>query len=171
MATRRSEQRTPTASATRRGGRSKPGVLVLSGPNLNRLGLREPEIYGAKTLEVVHQELDTLARELGLRVDCRQSNHEGTLVDWIWEAVDAGYVGILINPGALTHTSYSLYDALRGAGIPAIEVHISNPDAREEFRRESRVAPAVLGRVAGFGTESYLLALRGLAARVGGAPG
>jgi 3-dehydroquinate dehydratase-2 len=138
----------------------------LSGPNLDRLGRREPEIYGAKTLDEVHDELGLLARSLGLRVDCRQSNHEGTLVDWIWEGVDAGCAGILINPGALTHTSYSLYDALRGAGIPSVEVHISNPDGREDFRRESRVAPVVMGRVAGFGTESYLLALRGLAGQL-----
>ncbi len=141
-------------------------MLVLSGPNLNRLGRREPEIYGAKTLEDVHEELGLLARDLGLSVDCRQSNHEGTLVDWIWEGVDAGYVGILINPGALTHTSYCLYDALRGANLPSVEVHISNPDSREDFRHESRVAPVVVARVAGFGSDSYLLALRGLAAQL-----
>jgi len=143
-----------------------PCVLVLSGPNLSRLGRREPGVYGKKTLDEVHDELGALARQLGVRVDCRQSNHEGALVDWIWEGVDAGHAGILINPGALTHTSYALYDALRGAGIPSVEVHISNPDAREEFRRESRVAPVVMARVAGFGTDSYLLALRGLVAQL-----
>jgi 3-dehydroquinate dehydratase-2 len=156
--------------AARRSSRTqrarRPRVLVLSGPNLDRLGKREPEIYGSKTIDAVHAELGDLAVELGVTVDCRQSNHEGALIDWIGEAVDAGYAGILINPGALTHTSYALYDALRGAGIPSVEVHISNPDARESFRRESRVAPAVMGRVAGFGTESYGLALRGLVARL-----
>lgn len=141
----------------------RPVVMVLSGPNLDRLGRREPEIYGSETLASVHEGLARLGGELGLDVDCRQSAHEGVLVDWIWEGVDAGIAGLLINPGALTHTSYALYDALRGAGVPAVEVHVSNPDAREPFRHESRIAPAVMGRVAGFGAASYLLALRGLA--------
>ena len=144
-----------------------PRILVLSGPNLDRLGRREPQIYGSCTLEQVHANLNDLASKLGVEVDCRQSNHEGFLIDWIGNAVDEGCVGILINPGALTHTSYALYDALRGAGVPSVEVHISNPDAREPFRRESRVAPAVLGRVAGFGTNSYSLALRALAEHLG----
>ena len=137
-------------------------MLVLSGPNLDRLGTREPEIYGAETLADIHAALGTLGAELGVDVDCRQSNHEGFLIDWIGAAGDDGFVGLLINPGALTHTSYALYDALRGSSLPAVEVHLSNPDARESFRRISRVAPAVVGRVAGFGARSYLLALRGL---------
>ncbi len=137
-------------------------ILVLSGPNLHRLGRREPHIYGHETLDDLHARIVSGAGELGARADCRQSNHEGQLIDWIGSAKDDGFAGILINPGALTHTSYALYDALRGAELPAVEVHISNPDAREEFRRVSLTAPACVARVAGFGTESYLLALRGL---------
>ena len=164
MAVRRSSKPSARKGARRPSiQREMPRVLVLSGPNLQRLGRREPEIYGAKTLAEVHSELAALAAELGLQVVCRQSNHEGDLIDWIWESVDEGYAGVLINPGALTHTSYALHDALRGAGLPTVEVHISNPDAREAFRKESRVAPVVTARVAGFGTGSYLLALRGLA--------
>ena len=141
-------------------------ILVLSGPNLDRLGRREPEIYGAVTLEELHARITALARELGAEALCRQSNHEGQLIDWINAAQDDGSAGILINPGALTHTSYALYDSLKGAGVPAVEVHLTNPDAREEFRRRSRVAPACVGRVAGFGVDSYLLALRALLTRV-----
>jgi 3-dehydroquinate dehydratase-2 len=137
-------------------------ILVLSGPNLNRLGRREPHIYGHETLDDLHARIASSAGELGASASCRQSNHEGQLIDWIGAAKDDGFSGILINPGALTHTSYALYDALRGAELPAVEVHISNPDAREEFRRVSLTAPACIARVAGFGAESYLLALRGL---------
>ena len=140
--------------------------MVLSGPNLDRLGRREPSIYGKQTLEQIHLRLGELATAADAEVDCRQSNHEGALIDWIGQACDEGYAGILINPGALTHTSYALYDALRGAGLPAIEVHLSNPDARERFRRRSRIAPACVGRVAGFGPDSYFLALEGLLARL-----
>ncbi len=141
---------------------AKPRVLVLSGPNLHRLGKREPHIYGSRTLADIHDMLARRAGDRGAEVDCRQSNHEGFLIDWIGAASDEGFVGILINPGAYTHTSYALYDAIRGAGLPVVEVHISNPDAREEFRRDSKVAPACLGRVAGFGARSYTLALDGL---------
>jgi len=137
-------------------------VLVLSGPNLDRLGRREPGIYGTATLADIHARLEQVARERGAAVDCRQSNHEGSLIDWIGEAADGGYAGLLINPGALTHTSYALYDAVRGSGLVAIEVHLSNPDAREPFRRRSKIAGACAGRVAGFGAESYLLAFDGL---------
>lgn len=137
-------------------------VLVLSGPNLDRLGRREPSIYGTDTLDDIHRRLEVEGKALGVIVDCRQSNHEGDLIDWIGQAADGGLDGILINPGALTHTSYALYDAIRAALRPTIEVHLSNPDAREEFRHKSCVAPACLGRVAGFGAGSYLLALRGL---------
>lgn len=145
---------------------SKKRVLVLSGPNLDRLGRREPEVYGRQTLAQIHERLAELARERGVAVDCRQSNHEGTIIDWIGSAADDGFAGLLINPGAYTHTSYAIYDALRGAGLPAVEVHLSNPDAREEFRRTSLVAPACVGRVAGFGGASYLLALEGLLGRL-----
>lgn len=140
--------------------------MVLSGPNLDRLGKREPRIYGSTGLREIHAELAEIAAEHGADVDCRQSNHEGDLVTWIGEAADREFVGILINPGALTHTSYAIYDAIKGAGLPTVEVHLSNPDARESFRRESRVAPACLGRVAGFGAGSYALALQGLLARL-----
>lgn len=137
-------------------------ILILSGPNLHRLGKREPSIYGSTTLEQVHQQLTETAETQGVQLDCRQSNHEGVLVEWIGEAHEAGFSGIVFNPGAYTHTSYALYDAIRGAELPVVEVHISNPDAREPFRSESKVAPACLGRVAGFGVSSYkwgLLAL------------
>jgi 3-dehydroquinate dehydratase-2 len=137
-------------------------VLVLSGPNLDRLGRREPSIYGSLTLPEIHVGLVEMGAQRGARVDCRQSNYEGDLVSWIGEAADGGVAGLLINPGALTHTSYSLYDALKGAELPAVEVHLSNPDAREPFRHRSCVAPACLGRVAGFGARSYSLALTAL---------
>ncbi|WP_394838306.1 3-dehydroquinate dehydratase [Pendulispora rubella] len=136
-------------------------ILTISGPNLQLLGTREPEIYGTETLADIHARLDTRARELGCTFVGRQTNHEGEIVTWIGEA-PGHFDGILLNPGAYTHTSIAIYDALRATGIPCVEVHLSNPDARESFRRRSRVAPACLGRVAGFGGESYLLALAGL---------
>jgi 3-dehydroquinate dehydratase II len=144
-------------------------VLVISGPNLGRLGKRQPAVYGTVSLDEIHRELERRAGGSGAAVDCRQSNHEGDLIDWIGEAADAGYAGIVVNPGALTHTSYALYDALLGAELPAVEVHLSNPDAREPFRRRSRIAPACIGRVAGFGADSYFLALSGLLAHLGDA--
>lgn len=137
-------------------------IMVLSGPNLDRLGRREPSIYGTATLDDIHRRLEAVAQERSGIVDCRQSNHEGDLLDWIGKAADGTSDGILINPGALTHTSYALYDAVRSALIPTIEVHLSNPYAREEFRRKSLIAPACLGKVAGFGAMSYQLALLGL---------
>jgi 3-dehydroquinate dehydratase-2 len=141
-------------------------VLVLSGPNLDRLGKREPDIYGKTTLAEIHDLLQVAGSERKVVVECRQSNHEGALIDWIGAAGDDGFSGILLNPGALTHSSYALYDALKGSGLPTIEVHISNPDAREEFRKSSLVAPACVGRVAGFGAASYTLALTGLLDRL-----
>jgi 3-dehydroquinate dehydratase-2 len=138
-----------------------PKVLVLSGPNLDRLGRREPEIYGRTTLAEIHSGLEEYALGRGAKVECRQSNHEGILIDWIGSAADDGFSAILINPGALTHTSYALHDAVKGSSLPTLEVHLSNPDARESFRRRSRVAPACLGRIAGFGADSYRLALDG----------
>jgi 3-dehydroquinate dehydratase-2 len=137
-------------------------LLVINGPNLGRLGKREPEIYGSTTLEQLVIQLKKTGLAHGVDLVGRQSNHEGDLVTWVGEAEDEGFHGILINPGALTHTSYALYDALRGSALPAVEVHISNPDAREAFRRESRIAPAVLGRIAGFGIQSYQLAMLGI---------
>lgn len=141
-------------------------VLVLSGPNLDRLGKREPEIYGTATLAEIHDALKVAGTSRKAVVECRQSNHEGYLIDWIGAASDEGFSGILINPGALTHSSFALYDALKGSGLPAIEVHLSNPDAREAFRKTSLVAPACVGRVAGFGAASYMLALSGLLDRL-----
>ncbi len=143
-------------------------ILVLSGPNLHRLGKREPEIYGHTTLEQIHEQLAHAAAELGAEVVCRQSNTEGTLVDWLGDAADEGFVGVVFNPGAYTHTSYALYDAIKGSGLPVVEVHLSNPDAREEFRRESKLAPACVGRIAGFGAASYRLGLVGLVERLRG---
>jgi len=141
-------------------------VLVLSGPNLDRLGKREPEIYGKTTLAEVHDQLAKAAATRGALVDCRQSNYEGELIDWIGAAGDDGFAGILLNPGALTHSSYALYDAIKGSSLPTVEVHLSNPESREEFRKTSLVAPACVGKVAGFGARSYLLALTGLLDRL-----
>jgi len=143
-------------------------VLVLSGPNLDRLGKRQPEIYGKATLTEIHEQIAAAAALRKAVVDCRQSNHEGALIDWIGTAADDGFSGLLLNAGALTHTSYALYDALKGSSLPAIEVHLSNPEAREEFRKTSLVAPACVGKVAGFGGASYTLALTGLLDRLQG---
>jgi 3-dehydroquinate dehydratase-2 len=142
-------------------------ILVLSGPNLDRLGKREPEVYGTTTLAQLHARVTAAAKELGVEVVCRQSNHEGVLIDWINAAADEGFAGLVLNPGALAHTSIALHDSLKGSGLPAVEVHVSNPDARESFRRRSRTAPACLGHVAGFGPESYVLGLRGIVAHLG----
>jgi 3-dehydroquinate dehydratase-2 len=141
-------------------------LLCISGPNLQLLGTREPEVYGKETLAQIHARLARRAREIGVGIVARQSNHEGTLVDWIGEAQRKGFSGILLNPGAYGHTSIAILDALRASGLPCVEVHLSNPDAREPFRRRSMVARACVGRVAGFGGESYVLALEGLARRL-----
>lgn len=137
-------------------------LLVVSGPNLQRLGLREPEIYGRTTLPELYESLIREALDLGVQVTCVQSNSEGELVTWIGEAGADGFAGVLFNPGAYTHSSFALYDAIRASGVPVVEVHISNPEAREAFRHTSVVAPACLGKVAGFGVRSYSIALRGL---------
>jgi 3-dehydroquinate dehydratase-2 len=136
-------------------------VLVLSGPNLQLLGTREPEIYGKETLADIHRRLVARGKELGVRVTARQSNHEGQLCDWIGDARGA-FDGILLNGAAYTHTSLALFDALKAVAVPCIEVHISNPEAREAYRQASRIAPACVGKVSGFGSDSYLLALEGL---------
>ena len=138
-------------------------VFVLNGPNLNLLGLREPGIYGSDTLDDIAARLDDRARELGLAVDLRQSNHEGHLVDWLHEANATGALAVLLNAAALTHTSVALYDAVRAIRTPVIEVHISNPAAREPFRHHSYISPAARGIVSGFGTLGYLLALEAAA--------
>ncbi|MGO8996331.1 MAG: type II 3-dehydroquinate dehydratase [Polyangiaceae bacterium] len=140
-----------------------PRILCLSGPNLQLLGSREPDIYGKETLVHVHERLGARARDLGVTIDCRQTNHEGTLCDWIAEARE-GFEAILLNAGAYTHTSIALHDAIKAVAVPCVEVHVSNPDAREAFRHVSRIAPACVARVAGFGGDSYLLALDGIVA-------
>ena len=142
-------------------------ILVVSGPNLDRLGKREPAIYGTTTLAEIHHALDEAARSRGAGVECRQSNHEGDLVGWLNRAGEDGFAGVLLNPGAYTHTSIALFDAIKCGAVPTVEVHLSNPDAREPFRRRSRVAPACLARVAGFGARSYLIALHGLLDHLG----
>lgn len=139
-------------------------VYVLNGPNLNLLGLREPEIYGHDTLDDIAGMLEDRARELGLTIEMRQSNHEGHLVDWLHEAQAEGAKAVLLNAAALTHTSLALYDAIRSIRTPVIEVHISNPAAREEYRHRSYVGMAARGSIAGFGAKGYLLALEAAAA-------
>ena len=139
-------------------------VYVLNGPNLNRLGKREPGIYGSQTLDDVGAMLVERGATLDCTIDMRQSNHEGHLIDWLHEAEDEGAHAVLINPGAYTHTSIALHDAIRSIKVPVIEVHLSNPHAREEFRHTSWVGMAAKATVAGFGAKSYLLALEGAAA-------
>jgi 3-dehydroquinate dehydratase-2 len=140
-------------------------ILCISGPNLNLLGKREPAIYGHETLAEIHKRLEARARSLRVAIDARQTNHEGVIVDWIGNATDEGEdgcAGLLLNAGAYTHTSMAIYDALRATSIPCVEVHLSNPDAREVYRRRSYIARTCIGRVAGFGGDSYELALEGL---------
>jgi 3-dehydroquinate dehydratase-2 len=138
-------------------------IYVLNGPNLNLLGLREPEIYGSDTLDDIAGRLEDRAKELGLTIDMRQSNHEGHLIDWLHEAQARGVKAVLLNAGAFTHTSLALYDAIRSIKTPVIEVHISNPAAREEYRHHSYVGMAAKGTIAGFGALSYMLALEAAA--------
>ncbi|MBI2209258.1 MAG: type II 3-dehydroquinate dehydratase [Deltaproteobacteria bacterium] len=137
----------------------KRRVLVLHGPNLNLLGKRQPEIYGRLTLEQINRKIRSLANELGVEVEIRQSNSEGELVSWIQEAPKQ-FGALVINAAAYTHSSVALRDALTAVGIPAVEVHISNIHRREEFRKRSLIAEAVVGQIAGFGVNSYLLGLR-----------
>jgi 3-dehydroquinate dehydratase-2 len=142
-------------------------IYVLNGPNLNLLGTREPETYGHVTLSDVEQLCGETAQSYGLRADCRQSNREGELIDFIHEAQARKVVGIIINAGGYSHTSIALHDALVAVKIPAVEVHVSNIRARENFRHHSFTAKAAFASLCGFGIDGYRLAISGLAAKIG----
>ncbi len=138
-------------------------ILVLHGPNLNLLGLREPEVYGSLTLEEIDRRLVEVGREMGLEVRALQFNGEGDLIDALHQARDWAR-GVIFNPGGYTHTSVALRDAVASIGLPVVEVHLSNVHAREEFRRQSMIAPVCVGSIVGFGWRSYWLGLHSLAA-------
>jgi 3-dehydroquinate dehydratase-2 len=139
-------------------------VLVLHGPNLNLLGRREPAVYGRQSLADVDALVRAHGRARGVTVECRQSNHEGQLVDWLQAAAGERFGGVVINPGAFTHGSLAIRDAIAAIPIPVVEVHLSNVHAREEFRRHSVIAAVARGQIAGFGPQSYLLGLDALLA-------
>ncbi len=140
-------------------------ILVLHGPNLNLLGARETDVYGTVTLDTINRDLESLARELGVSVTIHQSNGEGELVEWIQKA-RGRYDALVINPGAYTHTSIALRDAVAGIGIPTVEVHLSNVYRREEFRQHSYIAGVAVGQISGFGADSYTLGLRAAVAHL-----
>ncbi len=142
--------------------KKKNTILVLNGPNLNLLGKRQPEIYGRLSLDEINRMIRSLAKELGVTVEIRQSNSEGDLVNWIQEA-PGRFGAIVINPAAYTHSSLALRDAITAAGVPTVEIHISNIYKREEFRHHSYIAGAAVGQISGFGVQSYLLGLRAAA--------
>ncbi len=133
--------------------------MVLNGPNLNLLGTREPEVYGATTLDDIAEALTEQGDRLGLIVDLRQSNHEGHLIDWLHEAGATNVTAVILNAGAYTHTSVALRDAIKSIRVPVIEVHLSNPAARESFRHHSHISPVAAGVIQGFGALGYSLAL------------
>lgn len=137
----------------------KPTIYVLNGPNLNLLGTREPEIYGHETLDDIAGALDDQARALGLEIDLRQSNHEGHLIDWLHEANSVGAKAVLLNAAGYTHTSIAILDAIKAIKVPVIEVHLSDPHAREAFRHLSYVGMGAVACFAGHGAKSYTLAL------------
>ncbi|MGO3742099.1 type II 3-dehydroquinate dehydratase [Kerstersia sp.] len=141
-------------------------ILVINGPNLNLLGTREPAVYGHETLADVERLCQEEGAKFGMEVECRQSNHEGVLVDWIQEAgreMAAGRcIGVVMNPGAYTHTSVALHDAIKGAAVRLIELHISNVHAREPFRQHSYISPAARGIIVGMGVDGYALAIQAL---------
>jgi 3-dehydroquinate dehydratase-2 len=134
-------------------------ILVINGPNLNRLGKREPGIYGSKTLENLQSELKKMGAEFAIQVELKQSNSEGEIIDWIHDSADV-FEGIILNAGAYTHYSYAIRDAIASVDVPVIEVHLSNIHAREEFRKESVIAPETIGQISGLGFDSYKLALQ-----------
>lgn len=138
-------------------------ALVIHGPNLNLLGTREPEIYGYDTLESINASLAKLGGELGVEIEAVQSNHEGGIIDALHRA-RAEFDGVIINPGAYTHYSYAIRDAVAALGKPCVEIHLSNVHAREEFRSRSVIAPVCKGQITGFGAQGYLLALRAISA-------
>lgn len=142
-------------------------TLVINGPNLNRLGLREPDIYGSKTLTDLEKDLFALGEIEQIDITCFQSNHEGDIIDAIHEA-EGQYDGIVLNPGAFTHYSYAIRDAIASVTLPVVEVHISNVHAREEFRHTSITAPVTVGQIIGLGFKGYELALLALKDRIGG---
>lgn len=133
-------------------------ILIIHGPNLNLLGTRETGIYGLKSIDEINNSLNSLAKELGVEITVKQSNHEGEIVDMIQKSKD--YSAIVINPAAYTHTSIAIRDAITAVNIPSVEVHLSNIHQREEFRQKSLIAPVAAGQVSGFGPESYMLGLR-----------
>jgi len=143
----------------------EPSLWVIHGPNLDRLGRREPQVYGRQTLAEVNAACTELAGRLGFRAVCRQSPHEGELIAWLHEAGDTGAAGVVLNPGGYTHTSVALRDAIASIDVPVVEVHLSNVHAREAFRHRSLTAGACVGTIAGLGAEGYLAALRFLAGR------
>jgi 3-dehydroquinate dehydratase-2 len=138
---------------------TQPLIFILNGPNLNLLGTREPHIYGHDTLADINARLIAQGETLGLTMECYQSNHEGALIDWLHEARARGAKAVLLNAGAYTHTSVALHDAIKAVELPVIEVHLSNPHKREEFRHKSYIGMAAMATVAGFGARSYSVAL------------
>src|SRR5688500_1456815 len=146
-------------------------ALVLHGPNLNLLGSREPSVYGRLSLADIDRLIRDHARARGIRVECRQSNVEGELVNWLQSAQKEGFVGVVINPGAFTLFSIALRDTVAGIGVPVVEVHLSNVHGREEFRRHPVIAAVARGQIAGFGPQSYLLGLDALLGSSGGRAG
>src|SRR5918995_744349 len=165
--TRQRDRFAPMTEATPAADTGREKILVLNGPNLNLLGTREPEKYGKATLADVEQLCTQTAAQFGLTADCRQSNREGELIDFVHEAHARKAVGIIINAGGYSHTSIALHDALVAVKIPTVEVHISNIHARESFRHHSYTAMAAFASLCGFGIDGYRLAINGLAAKLG----